>query len=153
MVMFQYSIHQMQKESLSLLVNLDPQFLPTSWGTPDERLLSHKISSFMLCDTKETSYWTRTNFYSRRHIVRTNYGIKHNMIRTPFFVVSFPNIRGSQPIGSFKVSWSLYPTLPQIEMTYHLLGEHSWLLFDIDDHSGEWCGVPCKITGNFHSTI
>ena len=102
MVMFHYSIHQMQKESLSLLVNPDPQFLPTSWGMLDERLLSHKISSFMLCNTKETSYWTRTNFYSPRPIVRTNYGIEHNMIRTPFFVVSSLIFGDHNQLGPFS---------------------------------------------------
>ena len=157
----QYSIPQMQKESL--LIHPAPRFPLTSWETLDERLLSHEISSFILFNIKETSYWTHRNFCSRRHIVRTNYGIKHNTIRTLFlfcFSALFGDHNQLGPIFKCHGLCTLYSVFTQVEMTFRgdeklviSPGNTLWLLFDIDDHPSGWCRVLWKTSGYFHATF
>ena len=109
----------MQKESL--LIHPAPRFPLTSWETLDERLLSHEISSFILFNIKETSYWTHRNFCSRRHIVRTNYGIKHNTIRTLFlfcFSALFGDHNQLGPFFKCHGLCTLYSVFTQIEKAF-----------------------------------
>ena len=151
----------MQKESL--LIHPAPRFPLTSWETLDERLLSHEISSFILFNIKETSYWTRRNFCSRRHILRTNYGIKHNTIRILFlFCCSalFGDHNQLGPIFKCHGLCTLYSVFTQVEMTFRgdeklviSPGNTLWLLFDIDDHPSGWCRVLWKTSGYFHATF